>query len=253
MNTNKTNLNGVKMKEGSSNYLTVMLSLIALGVVVIIIMLISQFAGGNNMKLADNAKNTFSEKGELANNKNLSSDNLPSGAVTADIAIENTDNIRGNINAPITILEYSDFQCPYCARFHSTMEQIIAEYPEDVRWVYKHFPIDSIHPMARKLAEASECAADQDKFWEYSDEVYNNQKAINNASPSAFAKNIGLDMEEFNDCFDSAKYAERVRKQEREGQALGVNGTPGSFINGVSLGGAAPYANLKQMIDEILE
>lgn len=240
-------------REGNSNYLTIMLSLIGLGILVIIVLLISQ-SSSSKMRLADNSKNTFKDSQELPSDRKPSNNAAPAPSGAAiDFVIDDTDHVRGNINAPVTIVEYSDFQCPFCARFHNTMNQIMAEYPEDVRWVYRHFPIDSIHPLARELAEASECAADQGKFWEYNDEVYANQQGISGSSAVSFASNIGLDMDKFNNCLDSGKYSEEVKADQSEGQSYGVTGTPGSFINGQALGGAAPYAQLKQMIDGILE
>src|SRR5680860_660848 len=176
----------------------------------------------------------------------------PAQGDVLDIPVSKDDNIRGNINAPITIVEYSDFQCPYCSRFHETMNQIFAEYPEDVRWVFKHFPLDSRHPLARKTAEASECAAEQGKFWEFSDEVYTNQQAISNDSLSTFAKNIGLNVSQFDSCVSSGKYSDKVEADYQEGIQFGVSGTPGDFINGKSLGGAVPYDKLKQIIEEML-
>ena len=170
----------------------------------------------------------------------------------SSIDVDSDDHIRGNVDAPITILEYSDYQCPFCSRFHDTMIQILAEYPDKVRWVYRHFPLDSIHPYARKAAEASECAAEQDKFWEYSDQLFDNQSSIDLPFLKEVAQNIGLDTNQFNSCLDSEKYASKVEADYREGIDLGVQGTPGSFINGQSLGGAVPYDQLKKMIENLL-
>ena len=128
----------------------------------------------------DKAKNTPQQ---VVNNQ--VEDNQPDQPVSLEaLEIKDTDHIRGNKNAQITIVEYSDFQCPYCLRFHETMKQIITNYSDDVRWVYRHFPLDSIHPVARKASEASECANDQGKFWEYTDEVFVNQSGLSLESSS---------------------------------------------------------------------
>ena len=191
------------------------------------------------------------EKGEgadrVANEPTPSGDAGPS--VTAD------DYIRGNPNAPITIVEYSDLECPFCKRFHSTVQQALAEYGDQVRWVYKHFPLDAIHSKADKEAEAAECAGElggSEKFWAYVDRVYEITPSNNgldlNLLPQ-IAKDLGLDQKAFENCLNSGKYAEKVEKQYQEGIRLGVNGTPGSFVNGTPVRGALPYENLKAIID----
>ncbi|MFH1839533.1 MAG: DsbA family protein [Nanoarchaeota archaeon] len=172
--------------------------------------------------------------------------------IDEEVLIRN-GHVKGNENAPITIVEYSDFQCPYCARFHSTMNQIMSEYPNDVKWVYKHFPLDSIHPIARKAAEASECAADQDSFWEYADELYSRQSILKESELTIIAEDIGLNIEEFDECLSSNKYSSKVSADRQDGSQNGITGTPGSFLNGRSLGGAMPYEELKKIIDSLLE
>jgi len=169
-----------------------------------------------------------------------------------DIEVSQSDHIRGNFDAPVTIIEYSDFQCPFCGRFDSTMKQVVANYPNDVRWVYKHFPLDSIHPFARKAAEASECAAEQDKFWEYSDELYANQSSINLPFLKEAAKSVGLNTGKFDECLDSGKFASKVNDDYREGISAGVSGTPGNIINGELISGALPYDQMVAIIDSIL-
>ena len=169
----------------------------------------------------------------------------------ANITVSNDDHIRGNINAKVTIVEYSDFQCPFCSRFHDTMIQVIEEYPNDVRWVYKHFPLNS-HPQALKAAEASECASEQDKFWEYADGLYKNQKSINANYFGILAKELKLDTKKFDECLSSGKYANNVTSDFNQGKSSGVTGTPGGFINGQKLGGAVPFRTLQPMIDNLL-
>ena len=194
----------------------------------------------NNTNLSD----------QIANNQKEDA-NQPAPSKT-EVAVTDSDHIRGNKNAPVTIIEFSDFQCPYCSRFHETMKQVVENYPNDVRWVYKHFPLDSIHPYAKKAAEASECAADQGKFWEYTDELFENQRNINLEYLSMAAESIGLNTSQFDECLDSEKYKSKVNNDYQQGIQAGVRGTPGSFINGQSVPGALPYEQIKSMIDSQL-
>ncbi len=196
----------------------------------------------------DKAKNTPQQ---VVNNQ--VEDNQPDQPVSLEaLEIKDTDHIRGNKNAQITIVEYSDFQCPYCLRFHETMKQIITNYSDDVRWVYRHFPLDSIHPVARKASEASECANDQGKFWEYTDEVFVNQSGLSLESLSTIAANINLNVSKFNSCLSSGKYSAKVNANYKEGIQIGVRGTPGNFINGQSVPGAVPYEQISAMIEDLL-
>lgn len=193
----------------------------------------------------------------------LLSRNTPGAESTTDVPavevpISDSDHIRGNINAQITIVEYSDLECPFCKTFHATMKQVFAEYGDKVRWVYKHFPIDSRHPKADKEAEAAECAAKQggnDAFWAYVDRIFEITPSNNGLDPAllpAIAKDLGLDKGKFESCLSSGKYAELVEAQFQEGMRLGVNGTPGSFVNGEPVRGAIPFEALKEIIDQKL-
>jgi len=171
---------------------------------------------------------------------------------TAEASVTEKDNIRGNVNAPITLVEFSDFECPFCAVFHPTVKQILNDYPDDVRWVYKHFPLDSIHLDARPAAEASECASEQGKFWEFTDGLFENQASLGKNLYTKLAQESGLNMSQFEACVSSRKYKDKVEADLQEGIKLGVNGTPGSFINGELVSGALPYANIKEIIEKIL-
>lgn len=190
--------------------------------------------------------------GEAANNNSVASNEGTNSSPTVQIDVSENDHIRGNFNAPITIVEWSDFQCPYCARFHETMKQLMANYPDKVRWVYKHFPLDSIHPYTRKAAEASECAAEQGKFWEYADKLFENQSNINQDYFFKAAEEINLNVSQFNECLNSGKYKSKVDADYQQGVKNGVNGTPGNFINGQSVPGAVPYEQIKSIIDSLL-
>lgn len=165
------------------------------------------------------------------------------------ITITDQDHIRGDKNAPITLVEFSDFQCPYCQRFHSEAQKLIDNNPGKVRWVLKHFPL-SFHEYANKAAESAECAGEQGKFWEYADKLFLEQDKFSN--PSFFsdaASQLGLDRTQFDNCVTSGKYKQKIQADYDMGVAAGVSGTPGSFINGVYVAGAKPYASLQQIVD----
>lgn len=171
---------------------------------------------------------------------------------TAQLVVAEEDHIRGNPEAVVTIIEFSDFQCPFCSRFHPTVKQILEDYPDQVRWVYKHFPLDSIHPEARPSAEASECAAEQAKFWEFSDGLFENQSRLGKTLYKELAQNLGLNMNQFEDCVSSRKYKDHVEADLQEGIKAGVTGTPGSFVNGEKIPGAVPYDYMKEAVERAL-
>jgi len=175
----------------------------------------------------------------------------PSAAVPA---VTDADHIRGNVNAPVTLVEYSDFECPFCLRFLPSVEQALQEYPNDVRLVYRHFPLTSIHPEAQKAAEATECASEQGKFWEMHDKIFEANAASNMsvATWKQVAGDLGLDTATFATCLDSGKYANLVQQQTADGQAAGVRGTPATFVNGQLVSGAVAYETLKSVIQSKL-
>lgn len=171
------------------------------------------------------------------------------------------DHIRGSLEAKVFIIEYSDFECPFCAKFHPTAQQALEEYGDDVAWVYRHFPLDTLHPSARPAAEASECVADlggNDAFWEFADYLFENQEtALNGDGFVEAASEAGVVTDEFNECFESGKFEQIVEDDYQEGSTAGVTGTPGNFImnsNGEVwiIPGAVPFANLQEVIDEAL-
>lgn len=167
--------------------------------------------------------------------------------------ITKADNVRGNFNAPITLVEFSDFECPYCAKIYPTLKKILADYPDKVRLVYKYFPL-SFHPNAQKASEAAACAGEQGKFWEYHDELFDNQSAGFSLDKfKIWAENLGLNAVQFSKCLDSGKYASQVQAEEAEGQSKGVSGTPATFVNGQLVSGALPYESFKSIIDQLIK
>lgn len=171
------------------------------------------------------------------------------------------DHIRGPENAKISLIEYSDLECPFCKRFHATLQQAVQEYPNDVRWVYRHFPLDGLHQKARGEALASECAAAQGKFWEYVDELFRvtpSNDGLAEEQLPAIATTAGLDVSAFETCRKEKKFAQRVQEDLDDAQAAGGQGTPYTVIVGpkgqtVPFSGAQPYANLKQVIETLLK
>lgn len=175
--------------------------------------------------------------------------------IKPEFTISEKDHIKGNPEAPVTIVVYSDLQCPYCASFHQTLKQISADFPEQVRLVYKHFPLDQLHPQAGPAAEASECLAEQkgnEGFWQFIDLLFENQKRLEESLYQELAQKLGANMEQFNDCLSSQKYKEKVKENYQEGVKVGVRGTPASFINNQPFFGALPYQTLKKTIEGAL-
>jgi len=160
--------------------------------------------------------------------------------------------VRGSANAPVTIIEFSDFQCPYCARAEAELVKVRETYKDKVKIVYKDYPLE-FHANARKAAEASRCAAEQGKYWEYHDVLFANGTALDLANLKKFAANLKLDTTQFDTCLDSGKYAAPISKDIAEGSQAGVTGTPAFFINGRFLSGAQPFATFQDAIEEALE
>lgn len=178
----------------------------------------------------------------------------------SEVVVDPDDwHVQGAADAPVTIVEYSDFECPYCARyFTETYPQIKEQYIDtgQVRYIFRHFPLTS-HSQARPAAQATECAGEQGKFWEMHDALFENQAswAGNAEAPALFvglAEELGLDGAEFEACLSSEKYAARVQEDLDAGIADGVDGTPGFFVNGVALSGAQPFAAFQQQIEYFL-
>ncbi len=178
----------------------------------------------------------------------------PSGKISFR-PIDDNDHLRGKKDAKITILEYSDFECPFCGRFHPTMQQVMEQYGDQVRWVYRHFPLESIHPKARSLANASECAAEQDKFWEMADAVF----VDSGAQPvETYATKAGLNLNKFTSCLNAKKYDSEVSVDAQDALAAGAQGTPYSLIIGpngetVPISGAQPFAAVEAALQQFLK
>jgi len=178
--------------------------------------------------------------------------NAPQPTTGTPPAVQDSDHVKGPKNAKVTLIEFSDIQCPFCSRFHPTVKQVLTTYPNDVRVVYKHFPLDSIHPEARPAAIASECLFEQkgnDAFFTYIDNLFALQTSLGRALYVSEAKKLGADEAKFIDCLDTGRMAAKVEADYQAGLAAGVTGTPGSFVNNQIVRGALPFETVKQMID----
>lgn len=175
----------------------------------------------------------------------------PQGPV--EVKITNTDHVLGSSKAKVTVLEYSDFQCPFCGRFFTSVKQAMSEYKDKIRFVYRHFPLDSIHPQARPAAEAAECAGEQGKFWEYHDKLFANQEKLAESLYPQMASELKLNVNKFNECLKSDKFISKIDADYQQGIADGVQGTPHTLVNGVAVSGAVPYEQLKAAIEAALK
>jgi protein-disulfide isomerase len=188
--------------------------------------------------------------GTAANNQG----NQQPGTLSAPLEVgadATGDPFIGGSDATVEIVEFSDFQCPFCARTVPTVKQILDEYGNQVKIVYKDFPL-SFHQNAQKAAEVAECADDQGSFWEYHDVLFANQASLDTTSLKKYAQDLGLDTGQFNECLDSGKHTQEVLEDFNEGRSLGISGTPTFFINGRKLVGAQPFSAFKAIIDQEL-
>jgi protein-disulfide isomerase len=160
---------------------------------------------------------------------------------------------RGPANAPVMIVEFADFECPFCGGLYPTLKQVEKNYPDKVRFVFRQFPLVNIHPRAQKAAEASLCANEQQRFWEFHDSLYTNQAQLEVAALKQRAVTLKLNTAAFNACLDSGKHAETIRKDQDEARKAGVSSTPTLFINGRLLSGNQPYTTIRDIIEDELK
>lgn len=155
---------------------------------------------------------------------------------------------RGPVGAPITIVEFSDFECPYCSRAEETVSEVLRVYGDKIRLVYRDLPLPN-HTNAPKAAEAAHCAGEQDKYWEMHAKLFANQRALDVASLKGYAKDLKLDQARFDKCLDSGAMAAKVEEGKKAGNELGISGTPAFFVNGILISGAQPFDAFKEIID----
>ncbi len=158
----------------------------------------------------------------------------------------------GRADAPITIVEFSDYQCPFCKRAEPILKQVIERYPDKVRLVFRHFPLDQIHPRARPAAEAALCANEQGKFWEFHEKIFAGS-GLEEADLTGYAAAVGVDPEKFKACVAERRFKDKVDADAAAGREAGVSGTPAFFVNGIMLSGAKPVEEFSAIIERELE
>ncbi len=160
---------------------------------------------------------------------------------------------KGPEYAPVTIIKFEDYQCPFCKQVHPTVTKLFSLYHDKIRLVHKDLPLDIIHPQARYAAEAARCAGEQGKFWSYHDILYANSPNVGQENLKSYAKELGLDLNAFNRCLGSGKFKADVQRDLTDGAQLGVTGTPTFFINGREIAGNQPLKAFQAIVDEELE
>jgi protein-disulfide isomerase len=201
---------------------------------------------------------------QLAAGDTTGTTDTDNGPVATDINIQpvsSSDHIRGNADAPVKIVEFSDFECPFCDRFHPTLQEVMQDYDGQVAWVYRHFPLDSIHSNARPAAEASECVAalgGNDAFWTFADSLFANQTTGGFTRMGELAAQAGVSRTAFDACVLSNQYAQNVSDDLADATASGGRGTPHSVViapNGktYAISGAQPYSAVAAIIDLALQ
>lgn len=232
-----------------------------------------QFGGANSTDLSanvldaqiDDAIERYVEKKQQEAEDEQAQAAADEAAKTAEMAknvnpVTDEDHIYGSPEAKISLIEYSDFQCPYCKSFHDTAESVADSYGDDVNWVYRHYPLSFHEPAASLQAMASECTAElggNDKFWEFVENIFSdNPKDLDGLV--ALAGDLGIDENEFKTCVESEKYADEIKKDTANGMAAGVKGTPGTIVlnnetgEAVLVAGAQPASALEKVIDGML-
>jgi protein-disulfide isomerase len=175
----------------------------------------------------------------------------PPPAFRAQVSVAG-EPFRGSEKAPVTIVKFEDYQCPFCKQVQPTFNELLSRYNGKVRLVHKDLPLESLHPQARQAAEAARCAYEQGKFWEYHDKLYANSPKASSDDMKSYAKDVGLNVDSFDRCFASGKYKAVVQRDLNEGAQLGLTGTPTFFINGRELSGNQPFEAFEAIIDEEL-
>lgn len=164
----------------------------------------------------------------------------------------NPARVRGDAKAPVTIVEFSDFQCPYCKRAQATLQDLLTKYNGRVKLSFMDFPMRTLHPHAQIAAEAARCAGEQGKFWEYHDALFADQSKLDEAGLAQTARNLGLDEKSFQSCLTAGRFKAQIEQDLREGTEAGVAGTPGFFIDGIFVNGAQPEAEFEKTINSEL-
>src|SRR6056297_2047886 len=230
-------------KPSKTNFLLGFFSGMAvLSVVAFVVLLSVVFSQGEKVDLGAAAQQA--EQAEVEQQQQVATE-VP--------AIKDNESVFGDRQAKVQIIEYTDFECPYCGRHYENIKKIKDTYGDRIAFVTRHFPL-SFHEHAQKAAEAVECAGDQGKFWEMYNVAFqaNLDDDMSIEKWQSAARKMGLNTSRFNECLDSGQMANKISQDLAEGQAAGVQGTPGTFINGELVSGAVPFEQLKTMIDQYL-
>ena len=161
--------------------------------------------------------------------------------------------LRGDPNAVVTIVEFADFQCPYCKQTEAALNELLRKYSGQVKLAFRDFPLGSIHPYAEKAAEATRCAGKQGKFWEFHDALFANQVKLDEPGLNAIAQTLALDENSFQSCLASGEYKAQVSRDQEDGRKAGISSTPGFFINGIAVTGAQPETAFEKIVDDELK
>ena len=197
---------------------------------------------------------------EISNQPQAAVDNVPAPSPQPEqqeirrySVPEDDDPVFGPADAPITIIEFSDYECPYCKKWHLEVWPRLQEaYPDQIRLVYRDFPLAQIHPNATPAAAAANCAGEQDSFWEYNELLYTTNQSLGAGIFDAIAQELKLDMGSFNECLESGRYNEEINADFEYAANLGVSSTPTFFVNGIPVVGAQPFEMFSQLIDQEL-
>lgn len=219
-----------------------------IAVVAFFVLLFIVFNNKENVDLNALAKN------DQAAAANQPADNSGAVAKSAVPALSDSDYFVGSKDAKVVLVEYTDFECPFCLKHSETSKKIKEAYGDKILFVVRHFPL-SFHENAQKAAEAAECAGEQGKFWPMYDALFtaNANKTMGVDKWKSEAAKMGLKAKQFNECLDSGKYAKKIAEEQAGGAAAGVDGTPATFINGQLLSGALPFEQFKSVIDGLLK
>ena len=161
------------------------------------------------------------------------------------------DPAWGNPDAPLQIVEFADFECPFSREESLVVRELMLRFPEKIHFVYRDFPLEDIHPHALRAAEAANCAQEQNKFWPMHDKLFQNAQRLTDPDLKLYALEVGLNILQFNQCFDGRKYKEEIEQDQADGLAAGVSGTPTFFVNGTRIPGALPLGLWEQIITRI--
>ncbi|MDP3964532.1 MAG: DsbA family protein [bacterium] len=192
---------------------------------------------------------------DLAYSTDSPNSSIPSVPATSALntLVTSDDPSAGTADAKVQIVEFSDFQCPFCRQASGIVRTIMLEYGSDIHYVYRDFPVTSVHPEAQIAAEAGECAHEQDKFWELHDRIFQNQNALESSNLKTYAQQAGLNVQQFNTCLDSGRHRDEVLEDFQAGLEAGVAGTPTFFINGSIVPGVIPLETFREIIDQLLD